>query len=257
MKKRKLSFIGFYDYTVVLTYLSLVSAVFGMTRAIHGDYKVAIFCLAFCGICDAFDGRVARMKKTRTEDEKNFGIQLDSLVDVVSFGVFPGLICYLLGVRGFLGVALVMFYCLCAVARLAFFNVLEAKRQKSEGGANKTYRGLPVTSIAFILPLTFWLQFLLPELAFLVLLHAVLLVVGFLFIFDFPMPKPGLKAIIGFSVALALTVGVIFAYTTFRVPAPTEESNPIVDEISVEISPLVEELIEEFTEEDHAEPQAP
>lgn len=224
-------FIGFYDYTVVLTYLSLISSVFGMTRAIHGDYKLAIFCLAFSGICDAFDGRVARTKKNRTADEKNFGIQLDSLCDVVCFGVFPALICYLLGVRGTLGLALVMFYCVCAVARLAFFNVLEAKRQLTESGANKTYRGLPVTSIAFILPLTFWLQFLLPELAFLVLLHVVLLVVGFLFILDFRMPKLGLKAIISLCAILLFTVGIIFTYTRFRVPAPTEETNPIIDEI--------------------------
>ena len=92
-------FIGVYDYTVILTHLSLISSVFGMTQAIHGDYKAAIFCLALSGICDAFDGRVARSKKNRTEDEKNFGIQLDSLCDVVCFGVFPALLCYLLGFR--------------------------------------------------------------------------------------------------------------------------------------------------------------
>lgn len=230
-----MKFIGFYDYTVILTYLSLVSSVWGMTRAIHGDYKLAIFCLAFSGICDAFDGRVARTKKNRSEDEKAFGIQLDSLCDAVCFGVFPALICYLLGVRGILGMALVLFYCLCAVTRLGFFNVLEAKRQTVEEGANKTYRGLPVTSIAFLLPLTFWLQFVLPEMVFFVLLHAVLLLTGFLFILDFPMPKPGLKTIILFSLILSFTVGIIFAYTRFRVPEPTSESNPIVDSIMEEI----------------------
>lgn len=226
-----MKFIGFYDYTVILTYLSLISSVLGMTRAIHGDYKLAIFCLAFSGICDAFDGRVARTKKNRTDDEKAFGIQLDSLCDVICFGIFPALICYLLGVRGSLGVALVLFYCICAVVRLAFFNVLEAKRQATEGGANKTYRGLPVTSIAFILPLAFWLQFVLPEFVFFVLLHVILLVVGFLFILDFPMPKPTLKAIIAFSMVLVFTVAIIFAYTRFRVPEPSNESNPIIEEI--------------------------
>ena len=226
-----MKFIGFYDYTVILTYLSLASSVFGMTRAIHGDYKLAIFCLAFSGICDAFDGRVARKKKNRTADEKNFGIQLDSLCDMFCFGVFPAMICYLLGVRGTLGVALVIFYSLCAVARLAFFNMLEAKRQLSEGGANKTYRGLPVTSIAFIFPLTFWLQFVLPELAFLVLLHVMLLVVGLLFILDFSFPKPSLKSIAILSAILIFTVGVIFAYTRLRVPGPSEETNPIIEEI--------------------------
>lgn len=226
-----MKFIGFYDYTVILTYISLISSVLGMTRAIHGDYKAAIFCLAVSGICDAFDGRVARTKKNRTEDEKAFGIQLDSLCDVVCFGVFPSMICYLLGVRGLLGIAICLFYCLCAVARLAFFNVLEANRQKTECGANKTYRGLPVTSIAFILPLTFWLQFIVPELVFYILLHVMLLLVGFLFILDFPMPKPGAKAIISLSLILVLTVSFICAYTRFRVPSPADEGNPIIEEL--------------------------
>ncbi len=233
-------FIGFYDYTVILTYMSLVSSVFGITQAIHGDYKTAIFCLAFSGICDAFDGRVARTKKDRTEDEKNFGIQLDSLCDVICFGIFPALICYLLGVRGSLGLILVFFYCTCAVIRLAFFNVLEAKRQKSEGGSNKMYRGLPVTSIAFILPLAFWMQFIIPELAFLVLLHIILLGVGLLFILDIPIRKPGIRTILLMCFVVSVTVGIIIAYTKFKLPNHSEKSNQIIEEI--------EELIGGFYE---------
>ena len=223
-----LRFIGFYDYTVILTYLSLVSSVFGITQAIHGDYKTAIFCLALSGVFDAFDGRVARTKKNRTEDEKAFGIQLDSLCDVICFGAFPALICYLLGVRGTLGLILVFFYCTCAVIRLAFFNVLEANRQKTEGGSNKTYRGLPVTSIAFILPLTFWLQFILPDMIFLILLHAVLLIVGFLFILDFPLKKPSLKTLLIMIAFVMITVGIIFDYTKFRLPRPDDKGNQLV-----------------------------
>jgi len=228
-------FIGFYDYTVVLTYISLISSVFGMTRAIHGDYKMAIFCLAFSGMCDAFDGRIARSKKNRTEDEKSFGIQLDSLCDVICFGVFPALICYLLGVRGAIGLAIVFFYCLCAVIRLAFFNVLEIKRQQVEGGCNKTYRGLPVTSISFILPMAFWLQFLLPDSAFLILLHFILAIVGFLFILDFPLKKPSLKEILAFIGVMAFTVAIIFIYTKFRVPRYLDETSMITDKTIEEI----------------------
>ena len=224
-------FLGVYDYTVILTYLSLISSVFGMTQAIHGDYKTAIFCLAFSGVCDAFDGRVARSKKNRTDDEKAFGIQLDSLCDVICFGVFPALICYLLGVRGLLGLTLVFFYCICAVIRLAFFNVLEGKRQQEEGGCNKTYRGLPVTSISFLLPMVFWLQFLMSDLAFLVLLHIVLALVGFLFILDFPLKKPGLKAIIIMMSIAMVTVGIIFMYTKFKLPPQQDESSPIFAEL--------------------------
>ena len=224
-------FIGVYDYTVILTYISLISSVYGITQAIHGDYKAAIFCLAFSGVCDAFDGRIARTKKNRTEDEKNFGIQLDSLCDVICFGVFPALICYLLGVRGVLGLALVFWYCTCAVIRLAFFNVLEAKRQKTEGGSNKVYRGLPVTSISFILPMAFWLQFVLPELAFLVLLHFILLAVGFLFILDFPLRKPGLKTILTMIAIVAVTVGIILVYTKYRLPPFSDRTNQIITEV--------------------------
>ena len=119
--------------------------------------------------------------------------------------------------------------------RLAFFNVLEGKRQQTEGGCNKTYRGLPVTSISFLLPMAFWLQFLMSDMAFLVLLHVLLLVVGFLFILDFPMPKPGLKHILGLIAFVAVTVGIILAFTKFRVPSPSDRSNQIVDELIDEI----------------------
>lgn len=228
-------FIGFYDYTVILTYMSLASSIFGMTQAIHGDYKLAIFCLAFSGFCDAFDGRVARTKKNRTDDEKNFGIQLDSLCDVICFGVFPAMICYLLGVRGVLGVAIVIFYCLCAVIRLAFFNVLEAKRQTAEGGSTKVYRGLPVTSIGFILPMIFLLQFVVSDMVFLVVLHIIPALVGFLFILDFPIKKPGPKGIISMMVIVFVTVLLITFYTRFRVPAHDDRSNAIVDELIEDI----------------------
>lgn len=227
--------IGVYDYTVILTYIGLISSVFGMTQAIHGDYKAAVLCLALSGICDTFDGRIARTKKNRSDNEKSFGIQLDSLCDVICFGVFPALICYLLGVRGFLGLAIVFLYCICAVIRLAFFNVLEGKRQQTEGGSNKIYHGLPVTSIAFILPLAFWLQFLLPEFWFLVLLHLLLVVVGFLFILDFPLRKPSLKATLLLIAIVAATVGTIYAFTRFRLPHYTDESSRITEELIEDI----------------------
>ncbi len=206
-------FIGVYDYTVLLTYLSLISSIFGMIQALNGNFTTAIFALAFSGVCDAFDGRVARTKKDRTEDEKNFGIQLDSLCDVICFGLFPAMICYLLGLKGIIGCTIISFYCLCAVIRLAFFNVMEANRQKTEGGCAKIYRGLPVTSISLILPLSFWMQFLIPASVFPVLLHFVLLITGFLFILDFKLRKPGLKTILTLMGITAVIIGVIFTYT--------------------------------------------
>ena len=80
--------IGFYSYTVILTYLSLVFAMVGIHLSVIGAYQWSFICLMMCGVCDTFDGMVARSKKNRTEEEKKFGIQIDSLCDLISFGVF-------------------------------------------------------------------------------------------------------------------------------------------------------------------------
>ena len=52
--------IGFYNYTVILTYMSLVSSIIGMTLAHAGKFGAAVFCLALSGFFDMFDGKVAR-----------------------------------------------------------------------------------------------------------------------------------------------------------------------------------------------------
>lgn len=91
--------LGFWDYTVILTYLSFASGGIGIFLAASMQLKWAVFCLACSGLLDMFDGKVARTKKNRTADEKNFGIQIDSLCDLVCFGVLPMMICYQSGMR--------------------------------------------------------------------------------------------------------------------------------------------------------------
>ena len=189
--------IGFYDYTVILTYLSVVSAVMGMVFSHNGNFDGAMLCLFASGFCDAFDGKVARSKKNRTEDEKAFGIQLDSLCDVVSFGAAPAFACYCMGMDGFAGLVILCAYCICAVIRLAFFNVLEAKRQQVESGSNKFYRGLPVTTSALIFPVFYLLRAVLPGKVFVVVLHMLMAATAFLFILDFRVKKPDLGKLVG------------------------------------------------------------
>ena len=184
--------IGFYSYTVVLTYLGLASAAMGMILTFQGFAKYALFCLAFSGLCDMFDGKVARLKKDRTEDDKRFGIQIDSLCDVVCFGAFPMILCYSIGMRGPAGISILVFYLIAGVIRLAFFNVMEEKRQDETDEARKYYQGLPITSIAIILPLFCTLRPLLGH-RFLSELHICILTVGLLFIINFPLRKPGWK----------------------------------------------------------------
>ena len=182
-------FIGFYNYTVILTYISLFSSLAGMKCVLDGRPGIAICCLVFSGICDMFDGVVARSKKNRTVDEKNFGIQLDSLCDVVCFGVFPAVFLYFNGINTVGGIVILMFYVLCAVIRLSFFNVLEAKRQMSEGGCAKGYRGLPVTSAAIIFPFFYLVGMLLSVRVMTVIYYILPALTGLLFIMDFRVPK--------------------------------------------------------------------
>ena len=209
--------IGFYDYTVILTYVSLASSVIGMTQAIHGRFKVAVVLLAFSGLCDMFDGKIARTKKNRSDDAKAFGIQIDSLCDVVCFGAFPALICYLLGVRGFLGMTVIALYCVSSVIRLAFFNVMEMNNALITEDGEKFYRGLPITSMAVALPLVVMIQFFVPDRVFVVCLYLLLLVVGLLFIVDFRFRKPSNLTLAFLVSAITAALVLMLLYTRYPI----------------------------------------
>lgn len=65
--------IGFYNYTVVLTYFSLYISIIGIMFSITDNIRLGIICLIISGICDTFDGKIAATKK-RSREEKMFGI---------------------------------------------------------------------------------------------------------------------------------------------------------------------------------------
>lgn len=209
--------IGFYDYTVILTYLSLLSAVTGIVVSLSGNGHpyYGCFFLLFCGFCDAFDGKVARTKKTRTRQEMAFGIQIDSLSDLVAFGVLPACIgAALIRVSPFLTriiegrpvrweiatgrfllYGVLVLYVLAAMIRLAYYNVTEQERQETEEGVRTSYLGLPVTGAALIFPFVLLLQYVTRADITLVYLGAVLLT-GVLFISPIHIRKPGLRGIL-------------------------------------------------------------
>lgn len=183
--------IGFYNYTVCLTYAGLLSAVAGMFFAVNGDLRAAVICLLFSGLCDMFDGKIARTKKDRTDDEKAFGIQIDSLCDIVCFGALPAVICLCVGKDSWLAAAAAGFFVLCGVIRLGYFNVTEETRQKTEGGKRELYTGLPITASAFFVPLLSCFSKRLGDLypAAMVILLALL---GILYISPISIKKPGI-----------------------------------------------------------------
>lgn len=110
-----------------------------------GDTKsffTAALLIIFAGIFDGLDGRVARLTKTESE----FGVQLDSLVDVVSFGVAPGVLLYKWGLEAYgqFGFAVAFLFTVCGTFRLARFNLHQEK--KKEALSRKYSEGLTITS---------------------------------------------------------------------------------------------------------------
>lgn len=233
--------IGFYDYTVVLTYLSLVSGMLGIIICLHGIGHpfMGIFLLMFSGLCDTFDGRVARSKKNRTQREMSFGVQIDSLADMVAFGVLPPCIgmamlrsserftdqphVFLQGegdkriLYPIVLVCICCVYVLAALIRLAFFNVLEEERRAAESALTpRAYVGLPVTSAALIFP-TVMLVHVLTKADLTLLYFGVMLLTSYLFVSKISVPKPKLKAIlVMIGVGLVEFVVLWILYLLFR-----------------------------------------
>ena len=189
-------FLGVYHPSVLLTYLGLSLSLYGIFYGRSLAFSLILLLLA--GLCDTFDGMVANSFQ-RTELEKAFGVQIDSLADMISFGVFPVQI-YLqyfakLGIFSF---ALSVVYLLSVVTRLAYFN--------ASGGEKRDYFiGLAVTYASFFIPcygllsLYFSIEKILPGELLYVLL-------SFFFVFHFKMKKPSLKARIGLLLLAVLFV---------------------------------------------------
>lgn len=185
--------IGFYNYTVILTYLGTVSGFTGITYVLSGDIRAALICLMISGFCDMFDGKIASTRK-RTPQEKRFGIQIDSLSDLICFGLLPGIIGFQCSPKGALHILISSMFLLCALIRLAWFNVDEEERQVKEDCIRKAYLGLPVTSTALLMPLFMGCAKLM-GLPLGPVSSALLISLGTAFLLPFHLKKPGLKGI--------------------------------------------------------------
>lgn len=185
--------IGFYNYSVLVTYLGVALSVIGMSFACNGRFEYAILCLALAGACDTFDGKIARAMKNRTEEMVIFGVQIDSLCDLVCFGVTPTVIAYHMGLNSAWGIAVEVVFILCGVIRLAFFNVQEELKHSSPPPEDekKYFRGLPITSITIIFPVVYLFYPLVTRDIFHIILALMFLIVAFLYILDFRIKKPG------------------------------------------------------------------
>jgi CDP-diacylglycerol---serine O-phosphatidyltransferase len=206
-----------------LTLANLFCGVFAMISASRNQLDLAGLLIVLGGVADALDGRVARA----TGSGSRFGSELDSLVDVISFGLAPAMIMYfaVLNREGW-DWLVVFFYVACAAIRLARFNVEQA------GRAKRYFHGLPSPAAGMTLatyywfsqtplytetllgdlPWHFWLRFLMLALAFLMISNV-----------SYPaVPTIGyrkISEILGSIVVAGTILGIIFLQKQFYFPA--------------------------------------
>lgn len=209
-------FIGFYNVSVILTYLGLAFTIFGMYLAFTGNVSTAFMCLILSGVCDLFDGAVARSVK-RNDSEKNFGVQIDSLVDVVSYGAFPIVLGIAMGFVSKFNIITYILYGICAVIRLAYFNVITLdKKTYLKNKKDEFYFGLPVTNVAIILPIIYSLKFFFAKniAVFEKSYQWGMFIIAILFISNFKIKKPsGIWYVI---CSLAAVIGIAIISTVMR-----------------------------------------
>ncbi|WP_225028437.1 CDP-diacylglycerol--serine O-phosphatidyltransferase [Xinfangfangia pollutisoli] len=122
----------------LISILALCAGLTAIRFAIAGNFSLAVFLIALAAALDGLDGRLARMLRS----ESAIGAELDSLCDFVNFGVVPGLVLYLWGLRSemSLGWIAVLIYAVCCMLRLARFNVGSRNPVPSE---KTSFTGVP------------------------------------------------------------------------------------------------------------------
>ncbi len=140
MKIRKLLFVLPNLFTVSSIFCGFYAVVLCSGEASPPQLYQAALCILFAAFFDGFDGRVARLTKTQSQ----FGMELDSLADVMSFGVAPALLVYKWALTsfGFLGVFISFVFAACGALRLARFNVLAQRAPSASSG--RFFIGLPI-----------------------------------------------------------------------------------------------------------------
>jgi CDP-diacylglycerol--serine O-phosphatidyltransferase len=131
----------------LFTTASMFFAFFSIVRSINGDHHTAAWAILLASLCDAIDGRIARMTKTQSD----FGKEYDSLVDLSSFGLAPAILVYTWSLYQFkpVGWFLSFLFFACAALRLARFNVQAGAPDRNDKKEKKMkFSGLPTPGAA-------------------------------------------------------------------------------------------------------------
>lgn len=179
---------GIYILPNLITASSLFAGFYSMVASLNGNFSTAAIWIFISAICDGLDGKVARMTGTTSK----FGVEFDSLADLVAFGVTPALLMYAWALKPFgrLGWVAAFLFLVCAALRLARFNV------QVDTVESKRFVGLPTPASACMVASTVLLFY-----------H-----------FDWPSSFKRL-AILGLIYLLAFLMVSNFRYYSFKDPA--------------------------------------
>lgn len=170
------------DLPNICSLVGLFFTMVGIYYALLGNFPVAMIAMLWTVFFDWSDGIIARRMKGRTEEQKSFGVQLDSLIDVVSFGVGPAIILLSYGHFSpwFLPGAFIIVA--AGVIRLSYFNVF--------GLVDKsTYMGLAMDNNIIILAFAFLFNGLISQTAFTIVLYVLIIALAFLNVAPVRTPK--------------------------------------------------------------------
>lgn len=126
-----------------VTLLNVIAGVLAIFFIIQKHITIACYLILACVVFDFLDGKLARWFGW----EHDFGAQLDSLADIISFGLAPAVLGFALLEQNWQTTTVLIFFVCCGILRLARFNIIKQKSKK------RTYEGLPITFNGIIFPL--------------------------------------------------------------------------------------------------------
>lgn len=197
--------IGYYNLANLVTMLGLCCALLACFLLAQGNTAVAMLAFACAGLCDMMDGRIARSSGTTGQRIRFYGVQLDSLCDVISFGIVPCFMAFWLGYRDTPDILIYLLFSVCGATRLANFNMEVA--MDSPNLRSSHFTGLPIPFSVIIFPLLTIVHVLAGPVAW--LFRVVFLLVGLGYILRIRIPKPTGKlqfAIILYELVVLITL---------------------------------------------------
>jgi len=174
------------DLPNICSLLGLLSAVLGIYFAIEGNFPASIIGVLWAVLFDWYDGIIARKMKNRTKVQGLFGSQLDSMIDIISFGILPAIILLSYGNFNVWFLPGTFVVIATSAIRLSYFNVYGLID-------SKTYKGLALDNNVLILAFVFLFESFFEHSAFSIVIYIILMILTAFNLSSIPTPKFGGK----------------------------------------------------------------